>query len=74
MHSWEEGVEDTLSSQEWGLAGEFLSHGSWVTHGPHMGHLDINLLSVWLLDDHDGIGAIVVALWEDLDDSSVQLG
>ena len=73
LHSWEEGVEDTLSSEEWSLGGELLSAWTWGTHRPEMGHGEVLLLSIDGLNDGHSVTDSVLALWGHLNETSIGL-
>ena len=61
LHSWEESVEHTLSSQERGLWSQLLGAWTWGTDRPEVRHGQVLVLSVEGLNDGDGVGHTVAA-------------
>jgi hypothetical protein len=43
LHSWEKGIQHTLTSQKRCLSSEFFSDWASLTHGPEMAHVNLTL-------------------------------
>ena len=74
LHGGEKGVEHALAGQQGGLTSELLGDGSGVTDGPEVGHLDLLLLAVGVLNDCDSLGHVVLALGHDFNESALHSG
>jgi hypothetical protein len=72
LNGGEEGVEDSLASEEGDLAWKLLSHRASLSDGPEVAHVDLLLLS-FVFNNNDWLAHGVVALRHDFLDSTLHL-
>jgi len=65
----EKGIQDSLSGKKRCVTSKLLVDGSSLSDGPFVGHADVNLLSVLILNNDDGLVDTVVASGHDLNNS-----
>jgi hypothetical protein len=71
LHSGEQGVEDTLTSQERNLTGKLLGNGTSMTHRPEMRQINFLLLS-FVFEDNARLADSVVTSWHDFSDLTAE--
>ena len=73
LHGGEEGVEDSLTSEEGDLTGELLGDRAGLSHGPEMTHVDLLVLAIVIEYNH-GLAHGVHTCGHDLLDVASELG